>query len=150
VASPLCCARVLEEDSIDVECIKFAGTVAIDRFTDTTDEFAQLRVVVVRDHRARRPSFRLAGHESEATHRLVSRSGRARRPVLRIAGSARASAVDGGHVGLVVPFSRGRLECVEPLKLLGGEPDVRGCRVLLDAGDATGARDGSDVLATGQ
>ena len=76
----LCSTRVLEEDSIDVECINFTGTVAIDGFADTCDEFAQLRLVVVRDHRARRPSFRLAGHESEVTHRLVSRIGRARRP----------------------------------------------------------------------
>src|SRR3954452_6194958 len=75
----LCCARVLEEDSIDFQCINFAGTVAIDGFPDTSDELTQLRVVVVRDHRARRPSFRLAGHKSEVTHGLVPRSGKARK-----------------------------------------------------------------------
>jgi hypothetical protein len=76
----LCCARVLEEDSIDVGCIDFSGTVAIDGFPDTSDELAQLRVVVVRDHRTRRASFRLAGHESEVTHELAVRSGKAEDP----------------------------------------------------------------------
>jgi len=61
-------ARVLEEDSIDVEGINIAGTVTIDDFPDTSDKLAQLRVVVGRDHRARCPSFQHARHESKVTH----------------------------------------------------------------------------------
>jgi hypothetical protein len=60
----LCRARVLEENSIDVERIKFAATVAIDSGPDMRDELSQLHVVVIRDQRTRRSSLRLAGHES--------------------------------------------------------------------------------------
>jgi hypothetical protein len=64
-----CSAGVLEENSIDVERIKLASTVAIDGFPDTRDQFSQLRVVIVRDHRARGLTLRLASHGFEATHR---------------------------------------------------------------------------------
>jgi hypothetical protein len=56
------------------------------------------------------------------------------------------SAVDRGHVGLVVSPAGGGLERVVPLELVDGEIDVRGGGVFLDACDATGARDGSDVV----
>jgi hypothetical protein len=46
------------------------------------------------------------------------------------------SAVDGGHVQLVVALAGGRREIVEPLDLLRAELDAVGGRVLLDAGDA--------------
>jgi hypothetical protein len=85
-----CRVRVLEEDSIDAERINFASKVAIDGFPDTSDKLAQLRIVVIRDQRARRPSLRPAGHESEVTHGLVPRNGKVRKP--------------GGHV----PGRRGR------------------------------------------
>jgi DNA-binding NarL/FixJ family response regulator len=58
---------VLEENSINVERVEFAGTVAIDSFPNANDKFSQLCVVVVRDHRARRSPLRLAGHKREAT-----------------------------------------------------------------------------------
>jgi hypothetical protein len=64
-----CSAGVLEENSIDVERIKLASTVAIDGFPDTRDQFSQLRVVIVHDHRARGLTLRLARHGFEATHR---------------------------------------------------------------------------------
>jgi hypothetical protein len=57
----------LEENLINVERVKLAGTVAIDGLSNVGDKFCQLCVVVVRDHRARRSSLRLAGHECEAT-----------------------------------------------------------------------------------
>ena len=56
-------ARVLEQSPIDVERIQLAGAVAVNCVPDTGDEFTQLRVVVLRDHRARRPPLRLAGHD---------------------------------------------------------------------------------------
>ena len=52
---------------INVERVKLAGTVAIDGLPNAGDKFSQLCVVVVRDHRARCWSLRLAGHEYEAT-----------------------------------------------------------------------------------
>jgi hypothetical protein len=57
----------LEENLINVERVEFVGTVAIDGLPNAGDKFSQLCVVVVRDHRARRSSLRLAGHEYEAT-----------------------------------------------------------------------------------
>jgi hypothetical protein len=43
----------LEENLINIERVKLAGTVAIDRLPNVGDKFSQLCVVVVRDHRAR-------------------------------------------------------------------------------------------------
>jgi hypothetical protein len=57
----------LEENLINIERVKLAGTVAIDRLPNVGDKFSQLCVVVVRDHRARRSPLRLAGHQCEAT-----------------------------------------------------------------------------------
>jgi hypothetical protein len=57
------------------------------------------------------------------------------------------SAVDGGHVGFVVPLAGGEDEVVEPLDLLGGQFDGVGGGVLLDAGYALGAGNRGDVLA---
>jgi hypothetical protein len=66
-------ARILEQSPVNFERVKFAGTVAIDGVPDTVNEVTQLRLVVVRDHQARRPSLRLTGHMSEVTHGLASR-----------------------------------------------------------------------------
>ena len=71
----LCRARVLEENSIDLKRIKFAGTVAIDGVPDTVHKVTELRIVVIRDHQARCPSLRFAGHKSEVTYGLAPRSG---------------------------------------------------------------------------
>jgi hypothetical protein len=60
-------AGVLEENSINVERVELAGTVAIDGLTDAGDKVSQLCLVVVRDHGPRRSTLRLAGHETEAT-----------------------------------------------------------------------------------
>ena len=60
-------AGVLEENSINLEWVELAGTVAIDGLTDTGDKVSQLCLVVVRDHGPRRSTLRLAGHETEAT-----------------------------------------------------------------------------------
>ena len=62
---------VLEENSIDFERLEFAGAVSIDGGAHTVNKFTKLSVVVSRDYQARRPSFRFAGHEYEATHRLT-------------------------------------------------------------------------------
>jgi hypothetical protein len=58
---------VLKEHLIDAEGVKLAGTVAIDGLCDVGDERPQLGLVVVRDHRTRRMSLRLVGHETEVT-----------------------------------------------------------------------------------
>jgi hypothetical protein len=47
-----------------------------------------------------------------------------------------------------VALAGGRGEIVEPLDLLGAQLDAVGCRVLLEAGDALGAGDRGDVLAS--
>jgi hypothetical protein len=60
------------------------------------------------------------------------------------------SAVDRGHVGLIVSLAGGGFERVEPLELVGGELNVRGGGVLLNPCDAAGARDGSDVVTTAE
>src|SRR5437867_940469 len=57
------------------------------------------------------------------------------------------SAIDCGHVGLVVALAGGRGETVEPLDLLCAQLDAVGSGVLLDAGDALGAGDRGDVVA---
>src|SRR5207247_1391722 len=57
------------------------------------------------------------------------------------------SAVDGGHVRLVVAFAGGGREIVEPRELLRAQFDRVGRGVLLDAGDALGAGDRRDVVA---
>jgi hypothetical protein len=57
----------LEENLINVKRVKLAGTVAIDGLPNAGDKFSQLCVVVVRDHRARCSSLRLARHGCEAT-----------------------------------------------------------------------------------
>ena len=57
----------MEENLINVERVKLAGTVAIDGLPNAGDKSSKLCVVVVRDHPARRSSLRLAGHECEAT-----------------------------------------------------------------------------------
>lgn len=41
---------VLEENSIDFECIEFASPVAIDGVADMVNEYAQLRIVVIRNY----------------------------------------------------------------------------------------------------
>jgi hypothetical protein len=48
-----------------------------------------------------------------------------------------------------MPGPGGQPEGVEPLQLLGGEDDAVGRGVLLDAGDPSGAGDGSEVPARG-
>jgi hypothetical protein len=68
----LCRPGVLEENLIDVEGVKLAGTVTIEGLPNTGDQISQLRLVVLRDHRARCPSLRLAGHELKATQRSSS------------------------------------------------------------------------------
>jgi hypothetical protein len=57
------------------------------------------------------------------------------------------SAVDGGHVRLVVALAGGRGEIVEPLDLFRAQLDAVGSGVLLDARDALGAGDRGDVIA---
>jgi len=57
----------VEENVVDLERVELAGPVAIDGLPDSGDKISQLCLVVVRDHRARRSSLRLAGHEYEAT-----------------------------------------------------------------------------------
>jgi hypothetical protein len=52
-----------------------------------------------------------------------------------LVGDVRGSAVDGGHVRLVVAFASGRRQVAEPLELAGAELDAVGGGVLLDAGD---------------
>jgi hypothetical protein len=58
-----------------------------------------------------------------------------------------ASSVDGGHVRLVMALAGGRGELVQPCGLLRAQLDTVGCRVLLDAGNSLGARDGRDIVA---
>src|SRR5712691_4756577 len=70
---------------------------------------------------------------------VVSARARRRHPVTW-------SAVDGGHVRLVVAFAGGRGEVVEPLDLLRAQLDPVGSRVLLDAGRPLGARDRGNVV----
>ena len=60
------------------------------------------------------------------------------------------SAVDGSHVGLVVALAGGRRQVAEPVELAVGQLDDVGGGVLLDAGDALGAGDWSDVVALGE
>src|SRR4051794_25909390 len=60
------------------------------------------------------------------------------------------SAVDRGHVGVVVPLPRGRLEIVQAVDLVGGELDGVGGDVLPDPGHAACAGDRGDVLAAAQ
>jgi hypothetical protein len=57
------------------------------------------------------------------------------------------SAVDCGHVRLVVALADCRGEVVEPLDLLRAQRDAVGSGVLVDAGDALGAGDRGDVVA---
>src|SRR5712691_1195079 len=70
---------------------------------------------------------------------------------LWVPGSGRSkrvwSAVDDGHVSLLMAFARSRGEVVEPLDLLRAQLDSVGCGVLFDAGDALGAGDRGDVVA---
>src|SRR5947208_9298928 len=60
------------------------------------------------------------------------------------------SAVDGGHVRLVVAFAGGRRQVAEPFELVVAELDGVGGGVLLDAGDPPGAGDRGDVVALGE
>jgi len=64
---------------------------------------------------------------------------------LRVQGLRRSiafrSAVDGGHVRLVVALAGGRGEVVQSCDLLRAQLDSVGCRVFLDAGNAFGAGD---------
>src|SRR6476646_2406853 len=69
------------------------------------------------------------------------------RPLLR---AGWLSAVDRGHVGLVVAFPRRGPERVQPLQLVTGEFDAVGRGVFLDPGDPAGAGDGGDVDPAGQ
>ena len=64
-------AGVLEENPINFDRTELAGTVAIDGAAHLVNKLTKLRVVVVRDNQARRPSFRFAGHEYEATHGIA-------------------------------------------------------------------------------
>ena len=76
--------------------------------------------------------------------------GRNQRPAARFARAIAAatwSAVDCGHVRLVVALAGGGGEIVEPLDLLRAQLDAVGGRVLLDAGDALGAGDRGEVVA---
>src|SRR5215207_4918221 len=63
---------------------------------------------------------------------------------------SRRSAVDAGHVRLVVALARGRREVVQAVELGGAEFDAVGSGVFLDAGNPPGSGDGSDVVAAGQ
>lgn len=58
---------VLEEHLVDVEGVRLSGTVSIDGLCHVGDQHPQLRLVVVRYHRARRSPLRLVGHEYETT-----------------------------------------------------------------------------------
>ena len=60
------------------------------------------------------------------------------------------SAVDSGHVALVVAFPGGGSEVVEPFDLFGAQLDGVGGGVLLDAGDPLCAGDRGDVVALGE
>jgi hypothetical protein len=57
------------------------------------------------------------------------------------------SAVDDGHVRLVVALACGRCEVVQPFGLLGAELDAVGGCGLLDSGNPCGAGDRRDVVA---
>ena len=59
--------RVLEENTIDLEGIQFAGTVAVDGLPDAIDKCSQLCAVIVGNHGTSRLSLQLAGHTTEAT-----------------------------------------------------------------------------------
>jgi hypothetical protein len=56
------------------------------------------------------------------------------------------SAVDGGHVRLLVAIAGGRGEIVQPCDLLHAQLDAVGGRVLFDAGDALGAGDRGNIV----
>ena len=62
----------------------------------------------------------------------------------------RTSALNSGHVRLVVAIAGGRSQAVQSVNLVSVEQDTIGGRVLLDAGHSPGARDGSDVIALGE
>src|SRR4051812_25834975 len=80
------------------------------------------------------------------------------RALIRISGcnvasnppAARLLSVDRRHVGLVVTGTGGGSESVQSLKLAAGQFERVGRDVLLDAGDASGAGDGRDVVTAGQ
>jgi hypothetical protein len=57
------------------------------------------------------------------------------------------SAVDDGHVRLVVALTGGRGEIVQTFDLIGAVLDAVGSRVLFDSGDALRAGDRGDVVA---
>jgi hypothetical protein len=57
------------------------------------------------------------------------------------------SAVDGGHVRLVVARAAGGGEVVQPSELVGAELDSVRRRVLLDPGDPLRAGDRGDIVA---
>jgi len=59
------------------------------------------------------------------------------------------SAIDGGHVDLVVALAGGRGEIVQLCDLLDAQLDSVGCRVLLDTRNALRAGDRGDVFALG-
>jgi hypothetical protein len=54
---------------------------------------------------------------------------------------------DGGHAFLAVALAGGGREVVQAVELIIAEHDAVGGSVLLDAGDAPGARDRRDVIA---
>ena len=61
--------------------------------------------------------------------------------VRRVGRGFASSAVDDGHLRLFVALAGGRGEVVQPFDLLMTQLELVGGRVLLDAGDALGARD---------
>lgn len=95
-------AGVLEQNSIDVERIELASTVAIDGIPDARDQVRQLRVVIIRDHRARRLTLRLAGHDYEATHQQSAEP--THRRSHHAAGKDAATKGHGRSPGVVPPF----------------------------------------------
>jgi hypothetical protein len=56
------------------------------------------------------------------------------------------SAVDDGHIPLVVALAGGRRQVVQPFDLLGAQLDAVGGGVLLDTGDALRAGNRGDVV----
>ena len=63
------------------------------------------------------------------------------------ASRAAVSAVDAGHVPLVVALAGGRREVIQPYDLLGAQLDAVGGGVLLDARHPLGAWNRRDVVA---
>jgi hypothetical protein len=55
-------SRILEENTIDLEGIQFAGPVAVHSLPEASNQLSQLCAVIVGNHPTRSPSLRLARH----------------------------------------------------------------------------------------